>query len=119
MAVGAAGEGQEDIVEVGGADGQAVHLDRLGVEPVEQRRSEWTPPSFGELQGEALLVARAAAERDGGAVERGRVAELEPDAAAGDEPLELGRRALGDDAAARRAARSGSRAGRPPRGTGS
>ena len=96
---GASGQGQEDIVEVGRLDGQRLDFDRARIEPIEQGRRQWTLPSL-DAPGRALVVAGAAAEQRGRSVEPGGVAELEADAAAGHEPLELGRRTLGDDPAA-------------------
>ena len=65
----------------------------------------------GTLQRERLVVAGAVAEQRAAAASSSRrVGEPQPDVAAGDQPLELVRRALGDHAAVVEHARSGRRA---------
>ena len=63
-------------------------------------RRECTPPSFGRSSARPWSSRVPLPSACGRPVERRLVGELEPDAAAGHEPLELGRRALGDDPAA-------------------
>ena len=60
--VGLAGEGEEDVVEVGRVDGEAVDLDGRCVEPVEQVRSDRTLPSLGTCRDERVVVAGGSAE---------------------------------------------------------
>src|SRR6185312_10820845 len=92
-------EGEEDVVEVGGVDGQGVDADLVGVEAVEQRAQRLDAAVARDLEGQLLVVAARVAERTGGRLERARVREAQADVAAGDEPLELVRGALGDDPA--------------------
>ena len=62
-------------------------------------RSDRTPPSLGTWSVELLVVAAGVAERARGRLERARVGEAQADVAAGDQPLELVRGALGDEPA--------------------
>ena len=78
---------------------RVVDVDRLGVEAVEQRAQRLDAAVARELERQLLVVAAGVAERARGRLERVRVGEAEADVAAGDQPLELVRRALGDEPA--------------------
>jgi hypothetical protein len=94
--VGAAGEGEEDVVEIGDVDGQPIHLDRRGVELVQlaaQRRDTavaWNP------QRQLFLVTRHLTEQPRRCLQRQRVREPQADVTAGDQAFELVRSPLGD-----------------------
>jgi len=60
--------------------GQPIHLDRFGVEPVEQRSQRLHAAVAGYLQGERLVVAGDLAERADGPLQGVRIAELQADA---------------------------------------
>jgi len=94
-----AGEGEEDVVEVGGVDRQAAGLDRRVVEPVEQSSQRPQAAVAGHLQGERLVVPRRGAEGVGCRFQIAWVGELQPDVPAGDAVLERLGAALGDDPA--------------------
>jgi hypothetical protein len=78
-----AGEGEEDVVEVGGVDRQAADLDRLAVEPVEQGPQRLDAAVAGDLQAERLVVAGRLPQGAGGRVEPVGGGELQPDVAPG------------------------------------
>jgi hypothetical protein len=63
-----AGEGEEDVVEVGGVDRQAADLDRLAVEPVEQGPQRLDAAVAGDREAERVVVAAGRAEGAGGRV---------------------------------------------------
>ena len=96
---GAAGEGEEHVVEVGGVHGQLVRLDAGRVEPVEDGAQLALAAVAGDLQRQCLVVAGDLAQCGGGGLVRGRVGEAEPDVSAGDQPLQLLGGALGGDLA--------------------
>ena len=96
---GLAGQGQEDVIEVRGVDGQPVHLDRRLGKLIEQVAQGPRIPVAWDLQGERLVVARRRADRARRRVQVPRHGEVQPDVAAGDAALELRGAALGDDAA--------------------
>src|SRR5262249_15626083 len=95
----AAGQGEEDVVEVGGVHGQFDGLDVGGVEPVEDGAQFALAAAAGDLQGEGLVVPGGLAQGGGGAPVRARVGEAEPYVSAGDQPLQLLGGALGGDPA--------------------
>src|SRR3954447_13957461 len=92
------GEGEEDVVEVGRVHAQVADRHRLGVEALEHRAQRGDAAVARHLERERLVAAGVVAERSGRQVELAGVVEAQPDVAAGDEPLELLRRALGDHA---------------------
>src|SRR6478672_12926268 len=92
-----AGERQEDVVEIGGLDSQAIDLDAGGIESVEQRSERARPAVARELEGERLLVSGAFLDKVGGPAERQRVGERQLDVSARDEALEFARSPLRDD----------------------
>src|SRR5207244_2115405 len=96
---GVAGEGEEDVIEVGSVDRQPVDLDRGVVEPVEQGSQRADVAVAGHMQGEGVVVARHRAEGVRGRLEGVWVGELQPDVPAGDTALELFRRARDDQPA--------------------
>ena len=91
-----AGEGEEDVVEIGGVDRELVDVDRLGVELVQQGLQRADAAVAGERQGELVFVAGDVAEGASGRFELAGVGEAQADVTARDEPLELVRGALGD-----------------------
>src|ERR1700730_14742844 len=95
-----AGEGEEDVVEVGGVHGQLGGVDAMIVEEGEDSAQFWHAAAGGDLQRERLLVGLAWPRNDRpGRAERARVGKPEPDVPAGGHALELVRRALGDQRA--------------------
>jgi hypothetical protein len=56
-----AGEGEEDVVQVGGVDRQAVDLDRGVVEPLEQGPQRLDAAVAGDLEREAWSSRTASA----------------------------------------------------------
>jgi hypothetical protein len=97
--VGLAGEGEEDVVEVGRVDRQLADFDGCVLEPVQQRPQRLDAAVAGDLEGERLVVAHRLPEHAGGRLQPVRVGEPEADVAAGDAALELVRGALGDQPA--------------------
>src|SRR5690348_9623540 len=85
-----AGEGEEDVVQVGGVHGQLGSVDAVIVEAGKDAAQFWHAAARGNLQGERLLVGPARS-RDyrAGLAERARVGKPEPDMPAGNHALEL------------------------------
>ena len=93
------GQGEEDVVEVGGVHGEAGRFEVGAVEAVEQGAQRADAAVAGHLEGEFLVVAVGLAEGAGGEVEFGGVGEAQADVPAGDQALQFGRGALGDEPA--------------------
>ena len=94
----AAGEREEHIVEVRGVNREAVDV---GVIEFAQYAPQCRDVAIGRnLQGQRVFVVRGGTEDARGGTIRGGVSERELDVAAGNACLELGGRALGDEASA-------------------
>ena len=96
---GVAGQGEEDVVEVGGVEGEFVGVDVGGIEAVEDRAQGVLAAVAGEVQGEGVVVVGGVVEGVGGGAVGGGVGEAQADVAAGDEALELVGGAVGGDGA--------------------
>src|SRR5262249_43793736 len=95
-----AGEGEEDVVEVGGVHGQLGGGGGVVGGGGGGPARSWGGAAGGDLQRERLLVGPAGPRDDLlGLGQRARVGEPEPDVPAGDHALELVGRALGDQRA--------------------
>src|SRR5262245_13037010 len=94
-----AGQGEEDVCEIRGVDGERGDVDRGVFELIEQRSQRLHAAVARDLQSQRRVVAGGSAERLRRRVELCGVRELENDVSARDKALELGRRSLGDDAA--------------------
>ena len=97
--VGLAGEGEEDVIEVRGVDGQPLDLDGGAVELVEQGAQGRHVAVARHLQGQGLLVAGRGGEQPAGGLELALPGEAQLDVPAGDAALELVGGALGHDPA--------------------
>src|SRR6516225_7931158 len=85
-----AGEGEEDVVEVGGVHGQFGYVDAVIIEAGEDAAQFGHAAAGGDLQGERLCVGPAAPRDDLlRFAERARVGEPQLDVPAGDHALEL------------------------------
>jgi hypothetical protein len=87
------------VVEIRGMDRQFVDVDRFGVEAVEEGSQGPDTAVARELQGELVVVAGGRVRHPEGASGRFElvgVGEAQADVTARDQPLELGRGALGD-----------------------
>jgi hypothetical protein len=94
------GQGEEDVVEVRGVHGQLGDVNAAILEAGEDPAQVWHAATGGDLEGERLHVGLAGPRDDRlGLAEGARVGEPEPDVPAGDQALELVRRALGDQRA--------------------
>ena len=93
------GQGEEDVVQVGGVHGELGRFDARPVELVQQRAQRPDPAVAGHLEGQVLVVAADRAECLGGQVEFGQAAEAQAHVAAGNQLLQFGRSALGDEPA--------------------
>ena len=94
---GAAGEGEEHVVEVGGVDGQLVHLDAGASSRSSRGAASATVPSPGTCRQRLVVPAGVASGR---AAVRPRSANRSRTWPPGTQPLELVGGALGDDPAA-------------------
>lgn len=93
------GECEEDVIEVRRADGKRSHVDRLVGKPVEHGPQRLHASVAWNLQRELVAVVAGQAEHSRCRAELIDVGEFQPQVTARDEPLELARRALGDQLA--------------------
>jgi hypothetical protein len=85
----AAGQGEEDVVEIGGVHGHVVDVGRRVAEPVQQRPQPGRASVAGYLQRQRVMLAERGAEGSFGRIEARGVGEVEPDVSAWDAPLEF------------------------------
>jgi hypothetical protein len=95
--VGVAGDSQEHVVEIRRVKGDAFHIDRLPVEPIEQGANSLDVPVARDLQGERVIVADAPSHDTGRRCQSLDVGELQADVPAGDETLEIIGRATAEN----------------------
>src|SRR5918998_5253314 len=78
---GMAGEGEEDVVEVGGVHRQPFDRGRLSVETVEDGLQRPDAAINRDVKRERLVVARGLADGEGGRIEAVQVGESQADVA--------------------------------------
>ena len=93
------GQGEEDVVQVGGVHGELGRFDARPVELVQHSAQRPDTAIAGHLEGQVLLVTADRAKCAGRQVEFGRVVEAQAHVAAGHQLLQFGRGALGDEPA--------------------
>lgn len=92
------GQGKENVVEIGGVDGDLLGLDRGFGEPIQQVAQRFRAAVAGDAQGQRAVVAGGAGQAARRRIQFLGLCEAKLDVAAGHQALEVVGCAFGDDA---------------------